>query len=74
MAHSPMTGRISSASPSPAAAARPEPIIATATRPSITRYATIATHMNAIINWTYRVRLVITVSVSADRVGAQDLR
>ena len=56
IAHSPMNGMISSASPRPTAAGRPEAIIATAMRPSRTKYTSIATHMNAISNWMRTVR------------------
>ncbi|OOK84358.1 hypothetical protein BZL29_1452 [Mycobacterium kansasii] len=48
IAHSPMAGMSSRASPRPMAAARPEPIRATAMRPSRTKYTSMAAHRKAI--------------------------
>lgn len=51
IAHRPMTGMTNTASPRPTAAARPEAIMATATRPSSAKYTNSATHMKATSSW-----------------------
>jgi len=65
IAHSPIAGRINSATPKATATARPEPIISTADRPSNAMYASSAAHMNAIVSWMRTLRPGVPVPVIA---------